>query len=355
VRRPLDGFRRQALSLAVLAVSLSACQHRPVRTGAPELSVTWPPPPDAPRVAYVGAVHAPPDLGIRANWFVRFVNRVIRGRRPVAMARPYAIAVAPSGAIAVADPDARSVHLFDVARGKYRRLDRTGEAPFASPVGVAVDGRGDLYVADSGRGAVDRFDGEGRWSRTLAGADTLVRPAGLAFDRERDVLYVVDTGAHRVLKLDPDGRVIAMFGRRGAGEAEFNFPVAVALDGAGRLYVSDSMNFRVQILDEAGRFVGRFGGPGGVPGAFDKAKGIALDADGHVWVVEGLHDTVHVFDANGRLLTVVGSTGDGPGEFFLPAGIHIDTDGRVLVADSANHRIQILRYLGGPDEGGGGL
>lgn len=350
-RFPSKGWVRVALLLAATAL---ACPHRPERAAPPRPAVVWPPPPDAPRVAYVGAVHAPADLGIRSNWFVRFVNRVIRGRRPVGLARPYAIASSPTGALVVADPSARAVHVFDVPRAKYRRIDRADRAFLVSPVGVAIGGAGDIFVADSGRGAVDRFDAEGRWRATLASSGALLRPAGLAYDRRRDVLYVADAAAHAVVKLGPDGRVLARFGRRGEGEGEFNFPVAVALDREGRLYVSDSMNFRVQVLDENGRFVGAFGRAGSGPGAFDKAKGIALDPDGNVWVVEGLHDTVQIFDRDGRLLTVVGATGDGEGEFLLPAGIHIDDDGRVLVADSANHRIQVLRYVPAAEARGGG-
>ena len=60
------------------------------------------------------------------------------------------------------------------------------------------------------------------------------------------------------------------------------------------------------------------------------------------------------FDREGRLLTVVGGTGVDPGEFGLPAGICIDSSNRILIADSANHRIQILRYLGEPEKTGGG-
>ena len=345
---------RGALLLLLLAGIAGACRHVPVRSAPPVAPLLWPPPPDVPRIEYLGEVRIPADAGIRSNWFVRFVGRVFLGPRRDGMARPYAVAVGFEGAILVADPDARCVHLFDVTRGKYRRLDRAGDEPLVSPVGIATDAAGRIYVADSVRRAVFRFDPSGRWLDTIGGGDRLIRPTGLAFDSERDRLYVVDTLAHRILVLDASGRTVGEIGRRGQADGEFNFPVAVALDRTGRIFVSDSMNFRVQVLEADGRFVRAFGEAGSGAGGFDKAKGIALDADGNIYVVEGLHDVVQVFDGEGRLSTVLGSSGSGPGEFDLPAGIHVDGNGRILVADSANHRIVLFHYLGDPGRVGEG-
>ncbi len=344
----------RALVVPVLALLLCACARPAVRHVPEGPRPAWPPPPDPPRIEWLQSVSVPADLGIQHNRFVRFLDLLVRGKRHEGMARPYAVAEAPGGTIAVADPDGRSVHLFDPAHTKYRRIRKAGGEPLLSPVGVAADGQGQIYVADSVRAAVFRFDAEGRFVDAIGGSAGLLRPTGLAFDREREILYVVDTLGHRVVGFDAAGTRVMEAGHRGTGEGEFNYPVSVALDREGNLYVGDSMNFRVQVLDPAGRFLRAFGAAGQAPGSFDKAKGLALDRDGHVYVVEGLHDVVQVFDAEGALLTVVGGTGNGPGEFDLPAGIHIDDSGRILVADSANHRIQILRYLGDPGNGGGG-
>lgn len=357
-RRRETGSRRHVRTLAAVVLAaglLPGCQHRPVRLDPAPPRPVWPPPPDPPRIEFVSSIFTPSDLGIRKNWFVRFVSWALKGRERAGMARPYALSVGPDGTIAVADPDAFSVHVYDVAGRRYRRLNEADGGPLLAPVGVAIDLERRIYVADSSRAAVFRYDAEGRWIDTL-GRDRLLRPTGLAFDRDARVLYVVDTLAHRIVGFDKAGNVVVEFGQRGRGDGEFNYPVAIAVDRSGRLYVTDSLNFRIQVFDRTGRFLFAFGGSGTAPGRFDKAKGIALDADGHIYVVEGLHDVIQVFDAEGRLLTVVGTTGTGPGEFGLPAGIHIDRDNRILIADSANHRIQILRYLGapGPAPGGGG-
>lgn len=343
--RPLASIL--ALALAIPAAG-GACSGRAagiVESGPP---ILWPPPPAAPRVEYLSSFAVPEDLGIRASWFKRFVSYLARGRRAVEMLRPYAIAVDPEGRIAVADPDARCVHVYDPSRSRYERLQEANGDAFVSPVGIAADDRGTLYVADSARQRVFRRERKGRWMEPLGSDGGLLRPTGLAYDAAAGLLYVVDTLANEIKAFDADGAVVRRFGARGSGPGEFNYPVAIAIGPRGRLYVTDSLNFRVQMFDSGGTFAGAFGKPGSTPGSIDKPKGIAIDGDGHIFVVEALHDVVQVFDAEGRLLTIIGGTGTGSGEFWLPAGIHIDARGRIFVADSSNRRVQILQYLGSP-------
>jgi len=336
--------RCTAILLAVaLCMGLASCAHTAPETRPTNQRLAWPPPPDPPRVVYEGAFSTPAELGIRAGWLRRTVRRLFRGPETRSMERPLAVASAPGGAIAVADTDGRCVHVFDVTRKHYRRIQQGSEGALASPVGVVFDGAGSLLVADSGLDVVLRFDSEGTPRERFP--FVFARPTGLAYDRLRDVLYVVDTGAHRVYGFDPAGRTVFDVGGRGAGPGQFNYPVGVTTDDQGRVWVTDTMNFRVQLFEPSGKFVRAFGRQGHGPGDVDKIKGVAIDPDGHVWVVEGLHDVINVYDQTGALLTVIGSTGDGPGQFLLPTGIHIDPEGHVLVADSANGRVQRLTYL----------
>ncbi len=337
----------------LLAAGCLSCSSRPSRSGEPSPRIVWPPPPSQPRIEFVKTFQKPRELGIRKNWFVRLVKYLGRGRRRHEMVRPFGLTVAPDGRIIVADPDSRSVHVFDQARSRYQRISRAEDAPLGSPIGVAADLRGRIYVSDSVRGKVFRFNGKGKWLDSFGEGEDLLRPTGIALDRERALLYVVDTIGHRIVVFDLEGRRIRTIGRRGKGAGEFNFPVGIALGPGGHLHVTDSMNFRVQILDAKGRFLRSFGRAGTGPGDFDKVKGIAVDADGQIYVVEALHDVIHVFDREGELLTVIGGTGTGLGEFWLPAGIHIDPDQRIWIADSANHRVQVLHILAGGREGGG--
>lgn len=347
--------RKPGLFTAVACILLTTCvpacsTHRPLE---PEFSgprLVWPAPPAQPRLEYVRSFRTPRDLGIRSSWFARLVSYLIRGRTRHGMVRPYAVATDAEKLIAVADPDSRCVHLYDLERSRYHRIIQANDEPLASPVGVAIDPQGWIYVSDSHRRAILRFDFKGKWINSF-GLGELVRPTGLAFDAQRRILYVTDTLGHKILTYSAEGKSLASFGTRGLQPGAFNYPVAVAVDGEGHFYVNDSMNFRVQIFDASGEHLGSFGQPGRQAGDFDKTKGIAVDREGHIYLVEALHDVVQVYDQSGRLLTVLGGTGTGAGEFWLPTGISIDANGRIFVADSANHRIQIFRYLGTPNEG----
>lgn len=329
---------------------MTGCVRRTPADPAPSEQVVWPPPPAPARVSYITSFRTPEDIGIRKAWLRRFFSYLAgAGSRPE-LIRPYAITVTADGQIAVADPDARSVHVFDQADGTYRRIVKGGAGGMGSPVGVAADSSGRLYVSDSALARVDRFDRKGRFIDSIGGENEFLRPTGLAFDRSRRLLYIVDTLAHRLQVYDEKGNHVRSIGTRGDGDGEFNFPVAVAVGPEDRVYVADAMNFRVQVLDSSGEYLGSFGSPGTQPGSIDKAKGIAVDRDGHIYLVEALHDVIQVFDTSGNLLTVLGGTGTGPGEFWLPSGIFIDGDDRILVADSANRRVQVLKYLGEPRE-----
>jgi hypothetical protein len=78
---------------------------------------------------------------------------------------------------------------------------------------------------------------------------------------------------------------------------------------------------------------------------------VAVDRYGHIYVLDALLHALQIFDDAGRLLLPLGARGHQPGEFWLPTGLFIDReDGdTIYIADSFNHRMQVLRYVGGPD------
>jgi len=93
--------------------------------------------------------------------------------------------------------------------------------------------------------------------RTIGGPDSrdsgtaFYKPADIALDGEGN-LYVLDAGNHRILKMDPDGGLIASFGRKGQGPGELQFPDGLAVGPGGKIYVSDKGSNNVKILDPLG-------------------------------------------------------------------------------------------------------
>ncbi|MCL4523126.1 MAG: 6-bladed beta-propeller [Acidobacteria bacterium] len=262
------------------------------------------------------------------------------------LVRPLGITEDSRGRLIIADPGQRVVHLLDIEKREYKFIARGKNRAFQSPVGVAVDGRDNIYVSDSARGEISVFDAKGKFLRVIGektGTGPLQRPTGIAVDPLGRRLFVTDTLQHQVLVYDLEGKWIRTIGRRGAEIGEFNFPTFLALSG-GRLYVVDSMNFRIQMFSPDGKALGTFGHLGNRSGTLNRPKGIGVDSDGNIYVVDALFETVQVFDSEGKLLYYFGSSGSKPGQFVLPTGIYINPRNLIYVADSYNRRVQIFRY-----------
>ncbi|MFQ5415532.1 MAG: 6-bladed beta-propeller [Myxococcota bacterium] len=347
VRRPLLAA---SLCLALLAGVVSACQTPPgssdpgVAVATPDL--VWPGAPNRARIRWETEIRSAADLGIRPGFFRRLWDWVV-GQDAPHLVRPHGLSVDPDGRLWVADSGARCVHVFDAKRRVYMELPRDGDPGFLSPIAVVHDPSGVAYVSDSARNVIRRLDRKGRDLGEWDGNGELSRPTGLAFDPRTGLLWVVDTGNHRLLAMDDQGRIRRVVGGRGEGLGRFNFPTHIVIGPAGRLFVTDTLNFRIQILSDAGESLGSIGSAGDGPGFLSKPKGVALDGDGHVYVVDGMFDNVQIFDETGPVLLHFGSHGPARGEFWLPAGIWIDGADRIYVADGYNRRIQVFRYLGG--------
>jgi len=331
------------LALALVDACAGAGAVRLESTTPPGRSLVWPTPPDPPRIRFVASFSGPRDLGFRRSFLSRLLA-FVRGRGDDnRLGHPHGIAVGADEKIYVVDSSERGVHVFDLLRGRHRWL-RHDE--LRQPIGVAVTPLGTVYVSDPVAGIVLHLDEDGDEIGRLEG---LVRPSGLAFDGDRNRIYVVDTELHSVVSFDSAGAVVATIGGRGETDGSLNYPTNVAVDREGWIYVSDSMNFRVQVFDADGAPVMTIGSHGDGVGQFARPKGIGLDRRRHVFVVEGLYDVVNVFDAAGRLLMSFGGPGTEVGTFWLASGLAVDQRNRIFVADSYNGRIQVFQLMDGAD------
>lgn len=334
------------LGLGLALVGCTAVGRLPESPGGP----AWPPPPESPRLVWVGELRGPESLGLDGGFAARAV-RFLAGEPVPTFRHPSAVAVAGRAAgtggagtegparLAVADSETRTVHLFDLARGAHTALTSASDAPLRSPVGLAFDADGRLYVCDSARGEVLRYRSDGAFDRVVGGP--FARPAGVAVDPVRGRLYVADAAEHVVRRLDLEGAPL------GAIAQPFAFPTHLAVDREGNVLVSDSMGFQVVIVSPEGERLAAVGKVGDGSGDLQRPKGVAADSAGHVYVADAIFDNVQVFGRDGRLLLSVGSAGNGPGELALPAGVASDEADRLYIADTWNGRVVVLRYLHG--------
>jgi DNA-binding beta-propeller fold protein YncE len=328
--------RLTMLSLILLTACSGANPEQAVQEIEGPLLV-WPSAPEKARIRFVKQFSSPEDLGLQES-FSRRVRDALVGDDDRQMTRPYAVA-AHNNKVAVADPGAAMIHLFDTERKSYHPLTDAGDYSFASPIGVALtDER--LYIADSELGKVFILNYRHKLLSTI---ENFPRPTSLAFDLVHQRLYVADTLAHEIQVFDQKGAALFSIGGRGEMDGQFNFPSHLAF-ADDRLFVNDTMNFRIQIFNSEGRHLQTFGKHGVGSGHLTQPKGVAVDSMGHVYVADALSNQVQIFEQDGTFLLGFGSIGDGPGAFQMPTGLTIWND-LIYVADSFNHRVQVFQFL----------
>jgi DNA-binding beta-propeller fold protein YncE len=314
------------------------------------LPLTWPLPPEQPRVRYV-TTYRGVDAFKPAKKPSRFLTALLGAQDPSdrpsdMMVKPYGVAVSPTGRVYVTDTAARRVFVFDPDRKTVDFLGDTGPTRLNKPVGVAVDTDGRVFVADATAKRVFGYSPDGQLQIAIGHDGEFDNPSGLALDRVHHRVYVADAGKHQVFSYASDtGALLGQIGSRGSGPGAFNFPTNLCVDRAGNLYVADTLNFRIQVFDADGRFLRTFGELGDGPGKLNRPKGIGVDSEGHIYVVDSSFSNFQIFDADGQLLLFVGTGGQDAGQFVLPAGLYIDERDRIYIADQGNSRVQVFQYV----------
>lgn len=220
--------------------------------------------------------------------------------------------------------------------------------------GVAMDGRGNIYVAEVNKDQIEKFGRDGkrlaRWGQPGSAPGQLSRPAKVALDALGNVYVTEPTegsrGNDRIQKFSPDGVPLAQWGTHGSGPGQFDHPVGIALDRQGNIYVVDRDNSRVQKLSPDGQPLAQWGSRGTSPGELNLPYDIAVDAGGYVYVSDVYNSRIQKFSATGQPLAQWGRAGSGPGEFTQLRGVLVDAQGYIYVGDTGNNRIQKLSPKG---------
>lgn len=237
-------------------------------------------------------------------------------------------------------------------------------AQFDDPEAVAVGPSGAVYVADTGNstirtiaaGTVATLAGQAGVTGAADGTGTSAlfnQPRALAVDGAGDV-YVADTANDTIRRITPAGVVTTLAGQAGAAgsadgagaAARFNAPTGLALDGAGNLYVADSGNHTIRVIAPDGTVstvAGQAGQPGLADGAgpvarFSGPVAVAVDADGDVYVADRDNSALRVIAAGGTVSTVALPAGS---SLAAPGGLALDSAGNLYVSDTYNDSIRI--------------
>jgi streptogramin lyase len=241
------------------------------------------------------------------------------------------------------------------AENTFTYKSKFGEAgtetgKFKGPFGMAIDSKGDLWVADEGNNRIEEFSSEGKYitsfGKTGSEAGQLKGPKGITIEQSTGDIWVAESGNNRIQKFSPEGKSLLIVGKAGSETGDVQEPKAVALDSKGDIWVADTGNNRIEEFNAEGKYTTSIGKAGSEPGQLKEPKGIAVDSKGDVWVADAGNDRIQEFSPEGKLLNHFGMSGTGSGQFGTPLGIAFDASGHLLVADQGNNRIQEFSAAG---------
>jgi trimeric autotransporter adhesin len=255
-------------------------------------------------------------------------------------------------------------------------------AALNGPRGVAVDGAGNIYIADSLNMRIRKVSTSGVIS-TIAGTGVagfagdggaalnaqFSSPQGIAVDGSGNI-YIADRGNARVRRIDSSGVIttIAGTGVPGSGgdngpatSAQLNIPTGLALDGSGNLFIADQLNHKIRkmalsggnLSTIAGNGTGGFLGDGSAAATAELSnpQGVAVDASGNIYIADTGNSRIRKV-AGTNISTVAGSstagsTGDGgpakDAQLFTPNGVAVNSN-KLYVIDTGNNRVRVVAF-----------
>ena len=250
-------------------------------------------------------------------------------------------------------------------------------AQLRSPQGVDVDAGGNLYIADSGgnrirrvdsSGTISSFAGIGEQGYTGDGGPAiearLFSPYDVALDGSGN-LFIAEAFNNRIRKVDASGTITTIAGTGEGGfsgdggaavEAQLSFPSGLAADASGNLFIADYDNQRIRRVDASG-IISTFAGGGDTSGDGGPAvqarlgypSGVDVDASGNLYIAVLTNSTIRRVDPSGTITTIAGVggwgfSGDGgpavQAHLNAPPDVEVDAGGNLYIADENNHRIR---------------
>jgi sugar lactone lactonase YvrE len=314
---------------------------------------------------------------------------------------PAGIAVDAAGNMYIADSSNNRIRYVAKKTGLMSTLAGDGTPSFSgdglaatkatvnNPAGLALDGAGNLYFADTGNDVIRRVDAVTGIITTVAGmggdqgysgdngaatAATLSLPEGIAFDAQQN-LYIADTGNNVIRRVDAvTGMITTFAGNGGAGyngdnipaiSASFHSPWSVSVGPDGGLYIADMQNNRIRkvstagiVTTVAGNGVLSFSGDGGPPTAagLNEPASALLDPAGDIYIADSGNNRIReVSVATGEIDTIAGTDGeqfvgdDGPAikaNLYGPGAMFFDQTGDLFLTDMFHNRVREVAASG---------
>ena len=223
----------------------------------------------------------------------------------------------------------------------------TGNGQFFFPYGMALNGTGHLFVADSVNDRVAVYTPDLVHIDNITdndAGDLLEEPLDVAINGTGHI-FVASTDAYQIAVFDSAFRNIAnITGSVGSGPQRFDEAYGVAVNGTGHIFVTGG-NDRIQVFDRARNHVASIGSADANNPDFNSPRGMAFNGTGHLYVADRGNSRVAIYNP------ALDHTGDIPVRILAPTDVAIDgTTGNIYVVESALDNVQIFdsanRHIG---------
>ncbi len=194
---------------------------------------------------------------------------------------------------------------------------------YSSPAEIALDGSGNLYVADSGNNRILEISASGTVTTLVTNSAGLSGPEGVAVNAAGSQLYVADTNNNRIVAVALPSLAVTPLVTSG-----LKLPAAVAVDPAnGDIIVADTGDSAIKEVTSAGVVTTVAGASNGI----SAPEGVAVDASGNIYVANTGASNVLEISSSGTVSQLNGTV---TGTFSNPYGVNVDTAGDVYVANT---------------------
>ncbi len=317
--------QRSLLVVVIVMTSLTlgcASGTRGDSASAPEDNVLlFPLPPVKPRIQYLtfvnGAAQVEPGKGAFAD-FVLGGDSNAKNR----IDKPFGVA-ARDGVVYVCDTKALNITKLDFKKKEFSVFGNTGPGRVKKPINIIVDEKGFKFVADPIRNQVVVFDPVDKFVTAFE----VPKPSRIVdVAMWKNEIFVLDNDETcQVVVLDrTTGKMLRKFGGPGREPGQFSAPNSICIGPKGFLYLSDTHAHRIQKMDRQGNSIWVVGEPGYHLGQFGRPRGLRVGPDGVVYVVDAATEIIQMFNSDGETLMYFGGPGNVPGAMFLPSQLAID-------------------------------
>ena len=235
------------------------------------------------------------------------------------LSSPYGVAVDGSGNLYIADPIDNALWEWNSATGQLTKLISSG---LSDPEGVAVDSSGNVYIADTYNNAIKEWHASTGTVTTLISSG-LSYPSGVAVDGSGNV-YIADTNDSAVKEWHAATQTLTTIVSTG-----LSYPAGVAVDASGNVYIADTDSNAIKEWHAATQTVST------LVSGLNHPQGVAVDDTGNIYIADTDNVAIKEWEASTQTVATLVSSG-----LAFPYGLAVDSAGNVYIADTNNSAIK---------------